>query len=107
MSGFVYLICDNSNEKYKIGVTKQDINKRIKKLQTGNYTELFVSKYYKTEFPFRMEKMLHNKFNVNRVLNEWFDLSDYDVIHFIDHCKEIEKTINVMKENPFFAKDLK
>lgn len=107
MAGYVYLICDNANEKYKIGVTKQDINKRIKKLQTGNCTELFVVNHYKTEYPFRMEKMLHNKFNVKRVLNEWFDLSNHDVCNFLEYCKEIDKTIQFMKDNPFFAKSLK
>ena len=83
------------------------INKRIKKLQTGNCTELFVVKHYKTEYPFRMEKMLHNKFNVKRVLNEWFDLSEHDVYNFLEYCKEIDKTIQIMKDNPFFAKSLK
>lgn len=107
MSGYVYLICDNITEKYKIGVTKQDINKRLKKLQTGNSTELFVRHYYKTDYPFRMEKMLHNKFNHKRILNEWFDLDDDVIINFPKYCQEVEKQINALKENPFFAKDLK
>ena len=38
--GCVYLIYDKNNNSYKIGVTKGDPNKRLKKLQTGNSCEL-------------------------------------------------------------------
>lgn len=52
--GFVYLIGeDETTNRFKIGVTKcNDINKRLKKLQTGNSNELFIKHVYET--------MLHN-----------------------------------------------
>lgn len=100
--GYVYLICDPSNDTFKIGVTKkQDIRERIRKLQTGNSTELFISAYYECEYPFRLEKMLHNKFYDKREVGEWFSLDAYDVFSFKTTCKELEKIILCLKNNPF------
>ena len=80
--GSVYLLGDTKQEGiYKIGVTRGDINKRIKKLQTGNSSEIYLVSYYETEHPFLMEKMLHNKYINDNVLNEWFALKDEDVIN--------------------------
>ena len=105
--GYVYLICDPLNDRYKIGVTKGKVNKRMLKLQTGNSTELHIICQYKTEFPFRMEKMLHLKYDQYRVHGEWFDLPDNDIIHFEEVCKDIEFKINALKDNPFFSKGLR
>ena len=105
--GYVYLICDNLSNKYKIGTTKGDINKRMKQLQTGNSNELFSHSYYKTKYPFRLEKMLHNKFANYNTINEWFDLPDSEVINFPNTCKEQENIINLLLDNPFFNKNLK
>lgn len=107
MKGYIYLICDNANNLYKIGVTKGKIENRLKKLQTGNATELFLSSYYETDYPFRMETMLHNHFNAKNVLNEWFDLSIEDVVNFRKICKIIEERIEILKVNPFFVKNLR
>ena len=50
--GFVYLICDSGYDSmFKIGVTRQPIEKRIKQLQTGNGSEIFLVNYHKTEYP--------------------------------------------------------
>lgn len=100
--GYVYLICDSSNEWYKIGVTTGRIEKRIKQLQTGNGTELFVHSYFKTEHPFKLEKLLHTKFCCQKVLNEWFELSAEDITNFTKTCEELEKTVKVLMGNPFF-----
>lgn len=105
--GFVYLICDNKNEVFKIGVTKKNIDKRIKELQTGNATELFISKYHESEYPYMVENMLHSHFNVNKVLNEWFELSADNVNKFNEICDEMENRIESLKDNPFFKKLMK
>ena len=57
--GFVYLLCDG--EKFKIGMTKQNIQKRIKELQTGNPNEIWCHSYYETDYPLKIEKMMHGK----------------------------------------------
>lgn len=103
--GYVYLICDANSNMYKIGMTKGTIEKRIKTLQTGNANELHIVKYYHTDFPFKMESMLHLRFKWKQVLNEWFDLTDDDVFDFEQTCKDVENAIIALKDNPFFAKN--
>ena len=103
--GSVYLLGDTEQEGiYKIGVTRGDINKRIKKLQTGNSSEIYLVSYYETEHPFLMEKMLHNKYFSNKVLNEWFALKEEEVINFKKSCEEFQDIITSLKDNPFFKK---
>jgi hypothetical protein len=107
MGGYVYLICDPSNDSFKIGVTRDINNDRLKKLQTGNSTELHIVSIYKCNYPFRLETMLHKRFINKRILNEWFELSNDEVINFINICKEMDNVIHIMLENPFFNKNLK
>ena len=100
--GYVYLICDPSNDTFKIGVTKKlDIEERVRKLQTGNSTELFIRSYYKCEYPFRLEKLLHTRFHQKRQVGEWFSLDIQDIVKFKEICQELELIINSLKNNPF------
>ena len=48
MKGKVYLIVDWSSQplKYKVGITKSDVTKRLKSLQTGSSGELVLLKTY-------------------------------------------------------------
>ena len=105
--GYVYLICDPSNTTFKIGVTRDLKSQRLKKLQTGNSTELFISSIYKTKYPFRLETMLHAKFKNKNELNEWFNLDSSEVGKFTNICKDLEETIISMLDNPFFNKNIK
>ena len=100
MKGFVYLLCDG--EKFKIGMTKKkDINQRIKELQTGNPYEIWLYSYYETEYPLKIEKMMHAKHTSSNVKNEWFDLTVQEVLNFKNECEECEKILEVLKDNPF------
>lgn len=105
--GYVYLICDPATDRFKIGVTRDLKSNRVKKLQTGNSTELFISDIYKTEYPFRLETLLHKHFSNKHVLNEWFALDVMDVVGFHKICELLENNIQILKDNPFFGKDLK
>lgn len=107
MGGFVYLICDPENNTYKIGVTRNLTQKRLKRLQTGNSTELHIVQSVYTEYPFRLETLLHNRFKVKRAVGEWFYLDFDDVMNFKNTCDQFISIINEMKDNPFFGKDLK
>lgn len=103
--GFVYLLCDGFNEGiYKIGVTRGTIERRIKKLQTGNPGEIHICRYYHTKIPFFIEKHLHLKFFSKKVMNEWFELDPNDVFSFEESCKQIEDMYNSLEENCFFKK---
>jgi hypothetical protein len=106
--GYVYLIVeadDKGYEKYKIGVTKKNPDERVKKLRTGNSNELFVIKKYQSENYRKIEKWFHRKYVSQRTIsqNEFFELTNEQVLRFIDDCKEIDQTINYLRSNnPFF-----
>ena len=102
--GYVYLIGEMNNKgRYKIGSTKaKDVNKRLKQLQTGNSSELFIKESYETEHPFKLEKMLHNHFKSSNLIGEWFELSESDTEAFKKVCEEKEKIISSLKDNPFY-----
>lgn len=103
--GSVYLLGDWEKDGiYKIGVTRGDINKRIKKLQTGNSGEIYLVHSFETDHPFLMEKMLHNRFMSVNVMNEWFNLTQEDVKNFTQTCKELQETIDALKDNYYFKK---
>ena len=97
--GFVYLLCDGVH--FKIGMTKKDIRKRISELQTGNPNEIYISSFYKTECPYKVEQMMHVKYGTAKVKNEWFALTNEQVIKFKDNCANCEKIIMSLKDNPF------
>ena len=102
--GYVYLIGEMDNKgRYKIGSTKaKDVNKRLKQLQTGNSSELFIKESYETEHPFKLEKMLHNHFKSSNLIGEWFELSESDTEAFRKVCEEKENIIACLKDNPFY-----
>lgn len=83
------------------------MNNRLKQLQTGNGNGLFLSAIYECEYPFRLEALLHRKFSYCRESGEWFRLDVDKVVNFKKICEETDKIIHLMKDNPFFCKDLK
>jgi hypothetical protein len=106
--GCVYLLGDWEKEGFfKIGVTRGAIEKRIKKLQTGNGGEIYLVNSYEYDHPFILEKMLHDKYSIKKVLNEWYELSDEDVLNFKKTCEDLVNIINSLKNNPFFSKKIK
>lgn len=105
MDGFVYLIGELDNKDiYKIGVTKKNIDQRIKELQTGSSDELYVRYYFKTSYPYKLEKMLHRHFSHTNKLNEWFNLSESQAQDFPNICKQYETILDSLQDNPFFNK---
>lgn len=105
--GTVYLIQNNDDNLYKIGVTKGDANVRLQKLQTGNPHQLKLVSTYESKYPFRLESLLHNKFRMYNVLNEWYDLPEEIVENFYDECERMNCVIISLKDNYFFRKKLK
>ena len=97
--GFVYLLCDG--EKFKIGMTKGKIEKRISELQTGNPNEIWIHSYYETAYPYKIEKMMHSRHASSNVKNEWFELNVYDVYNFKNECKQCEEILKALQDNPF------
>ena len=102
--GYVYLIGEIGNEgRYKIGSTRaKDANTRLKQLQTGNSAELYIKETYETDYPFKLEKMLHNRFKTSNLIGEWFELSEADTGQFKTICENFTNIIESLKDNPFF-----
>jgi len=105
--GHVYLFLEvniNGDEAYKIGITKNDPNKRIKQLQTGNSSKLTLINFYTSENYLKVERWLHRKYQIKtEAENEWRTLTDEQVFSFLDDCKKADETISfLLKENPFY-----
>lgn len=106
--GHVYLFMEvdvNGNEAFKIGITKNDPNKRIKQLQTGNSRKITLLKSYESVNYLKVERWLHKKYSVKTEAgNEWRSLTDEEVVSFLEDCKKSDDMIKFMKENNHFCK---
>lgn len=105
--GYVYLFLEvdiQGNEAFKIGITKNDPEKRIKQLQTGNSNKLSVLKSYQSPNYLKVEQWLHRKYSIKTEAgNEFRHLTDEEVMSFLDDCKKADETITFMKaNNPFY-----
>jgi hypothetical protein len=105
--GYVYLLLEidrNSNETYKIGVTKKDPNLRLKQLQTGNPNELRVLRFYESDNYLKVEKWLHRKYGYLKTVanNEWRMLDTEHVFSFIEDCTEADELITFLQNNNQF-----
>lgn len=105
--GFVYLLKEDDTYNYKIGVTRSsNVLKRIKKLQTGNAEQIHFVCCFETNEPFKLEKMLHNRYIGYHKLNEWFDFYEIDdpCSEFLNSCNVYQDNIDTMIKynNPFF-----
>lgn len=104
---YIYLIRNIDDNTYKIGVTKNDPKKRLKQLQTGNSSQLSLINFFQTQYPYRLETMLHNYFKLNNCIGEWYILNNEQVNKFEDICKLLQSNIISLLNNPFFNKKLK
>lgn len=107
--GYVYLLCNPSNDTFKIGVTKNEIEKRIKQLETGNSEDIFMASYHYTQYPYRLEKMLHAHFATYHVNREWFKFTDCTPSKaFNDYCNDFEETLlPALLENECFTRNIR
>lgn len=94
MKGIIYLICDPLTDSFKIGVTKRDVIKRLKELQTGSSGELFIKSTFNSNHPYQLEKMLHKKYFSKKMINEWFALDIDDINDFLYNCDKYESILN-------------
>ena len=106
--GYVYLILEvnqHGEEYHKIGISKNTPEKRVRQLSTGNPNEIRVLSTYESVNYKKVEKWLHSRFSTKKTLanNEWFNLTNEQVLSFLDTCKKADETISLLlKENPFF-----
>lgn len=82
---YVYFIYSAEVKRVKIGLTVNEPNERMKKLQTGSPTVLYLLAYQETKDCRVLEKDLHNLFKRFRshTNNEFFEL-DNSIIEYIN-----------------------
>ena len=107
--GFVYLLLsvnDYGEEVYKIGITKRDVNTRIRELQTGNPNKISVLRVYESDNYLKVEQWMHRKFGNTKTeaKNEWRNLLNEQVITFLLECKNADETISILKQTNHFFK---
>lgn len=77
----LYLITtDEFDGIYKIGITN-DINFRLKTMQTGCPFKMYAYRAYTVENPPALEQSLHLFFTKKRLEGEWFRLTDVDIAY--------------------------
>lgn len=105
MNGYVYLLAEwGQNLRYKIGITRNDVEKRVKQLKTGNSNDIKVIQTYSSKNYKKIERMLHQKFCQVREEGEWFTLTDEEVGTFIAECKKLDESIEFLLKNNSFYK---
>jgi hypothetical protein len=103
----VYLLCEygSSPERYKIGITRGDVEKRIKQLQTGSSNEITLISTYKSPHFLKIESLLHTEYSKYSTDggSEWFELPTDEVFCFKDKCNTYHKTFESLIKfgNPF------
>jgi hypothetical protein len=106
--GIIYLLCElgSNPEKYKIGITKGDPNKRVKQLQTGCSNEIIVLKTFKSQYYTKIESSLHREYKLYASSGgkEWFTLPSEFVFSFDERCTQLHENFTMLEEsgNPFF-----
>jgi len=103
----IYLISSEINNDilYKIGITKRDVNKRLKQLKTGNPATLNIINVFESKWATKIEANLHVSYDSKRIggSKEWFSLNNEDVKNFISRCQQIHDNFEVLsKENTWF-----
>ena len=103
--GFVYLICDNESDTYKIGMTTKSPEKRLKELKTGNSNEIFLIEQYESKYYKVIERTFHKRYSHLCENREWFKLPNDVVFGFQEMCKKIEDThIFLLENNDLYKK---
>lgn len=104
--GYIYLIENTETLEYKIGITRNDPEKRLKQLQTGSAAILDLKAWFHTKYPYRLESILHKNYAPSHVHGEWYALTSEQVENFLVVCTKNDQAIISLLENPFFNKTL-
>ena len=101
--GYVYLMLQidfEGTESYKIGITKNDPQLRMKQLQTGNPNKISVHRMYESKNYLKVERWLHRKYQTRtEAKNEWRTLTYEQVFSFLDDCKTADDNIQFLLDN--------
>ena len=100
----VYLIScgDVDNKKYKIGYTKNAVEKRVKQLKTGNFEEINIEKVFTSKWGSKIESVLHRNYSLHKITGEWFNLTETHKNNFLNECKNLDNFFEEWFKNSTF-----
>lgn len=107
---YVYLISSSLNEEtiYKIGFTRNSVEKRIDQLKTGSPAEYNIVEIFEADkYGSSIEKYLHKYFAPKKIDREWFSLSDEDIKSFNSLCNKHYANLELIDENNLYRKERK
>ena len=78
---------------YKIGITKDSVQKRIRQLQTGNPYRIVPHTAIVIEGAELVERHLHRTFSQNRRILEWFSLAEDELAEVISEAERFRDEI--------------
>jgi Meiotically up-regulated gene 113 len=107
--GHVYLLISidsDGTELFKIGLSRSSPENRVKQLQTGSAHKIDILRTYQSKYYRKIEQWLHGKYSHLKTDsgNEWFKLSNQDVLDFGMNCEKIEKDIEFLLTENYFYK---
>lgn len=95
--GYVYLLKVSNEGIYKIGVSK-NVEKRVKQLQTGNPEEIEIIKKFLSKYPYKVESVLHRRYNYKLAHGECFYLEQKDIDNFEEDCLISETNFEILED---------
>jgi len=87
--GYVYFICEEPRELFKIGRTAKYPSGRVRELQTGNPRKLRVYGWISTPEHVALELYFHKKFDKKRRMGEWFKITPRQI------AREVNAACNI------------
>lgn len=70
--GYIYIVSDG--HFCKIGVANDNVDERIKGLQTGNPNKIILLTSLLCKNPYTIETFLHSLFSTKHIHGEWYDI---------------------------------
>lgn len=103
----VYLICAELGEEklYKIGFTKREVYKRVKELRTGNPADFKIINVFSSIWGTKIESALHRRFAFKKINREWFNLSEEDVVSFMESCDLLHNNFDTIYKHSTYYKE--
>ena len=103
---FVYVVRagTGSRSPIKVGVA-DDVQKRMKQLQTGNPKELILVMHFECDdraHAFRLEKTIHDILKGQRLWGEWFSVSKSKVMKLLNSMGNRDDIDSIVKKMDLF-----
>ena len=103
----IYIILEENNteKRYKIGITKRRSSDRLKEIQTGNSNYLEVIFTYETKWSSKIERIIHSNYKNNRINGEWFSLTEDDLINIKRLMIKLDSDLTLLESNNTYIQE--